>query len=167
MKFIYYNLLALFLIFGLSCSTDNPNNNNDNNLNTVNCKVSGDLNLNFKSSSATYIKYETGQSFLFAEMHLNPNETYSMQIKFNDKTGSMSFDLSGSEPLTKFARNNMTTNIITYSSNVTGNISFTDKGNDSLRGTFNYSASFIDTVNSVTKTINISDGNFVINKITK
>jgi hypothetical protein len=160
---MYFLIISLLLI--LSCSKDNPNNNADNNLNSVNCSVSGDLNFNFKSSSASYIKYQTGQTMLFAEMHLSPNENYSLQIKFDDIDDKTNFDLYGSEPLTYFELQNMTTKVKTYSSNVTGNISFNYKSIDSLNGTFNFSASFIDSLHSLTKTINLTNGNFIINKI--
>jgi hypothetical protein len=167
MKSFYYYFIAIFLFLDLSCSTDNPNNNSGNSLNTLNCKVNGDMKMNFNSSSVNCIKYQTGQTLLFAEMHLNPNETYSLQIKYDDTTNGFKYNLYGSEPLTYFEIKSITSVIRSYCTNVSGNISFTDKTNDSLKGTFNFAASFIDTVNSVTRTINITDGNFVIKKITK
>ncbi len=152
--------LMLLLIFAVSCSENSvaPKSGDD----FITANISGDYNFIFKSDNIYFKKYESNEIIISTENLINPNEIFRIQLKIYYQDGLTKFNLSNNEKQTSFEKRNLINTTSIYNLNVEGQIQFDYFAEDSIGGTFNFSAIKNDSVPSADRQINVTNATFKI-----
>lgn len=158
-----YLIIIISLLFLLSACDEKqlPNNNTTAAFDSLYTDISGEYNLALATTAVNVNLYpdnygKTGY-LISGTLPKGPFELYTVYIYFeDDSTGNRTFDLAGTEGMTRFSFNLGLAGEETLGSNISGEINITKLTNDELAGNFSYNATNPDS----TKFITINNGYF-------